>query len=71
MVEDNNSDGGRKFDGSDGGDRALAAPPPFSRRRVNPYSIMFVIAAAATIALWTSFLLWLAAKMIAWTIAII
>jgi hypothetical protein len=71
MVDDDDSEGGRKFDESDRGEHASAEPSPFPRWWTNPYLIMFVITVAATIALWTTFLLWLAAKMIAWIIAII
>ena len=71
MVEDDDSEDGRKFDESDRGKHASADPSPSPQWRANPYSIMFVIIAAATMALWTAFLLWLAAKMIAWIIEII
>jgi hypothetical protein len=71
MVDGDDSEGGRKSDGSDRAEHASAEPSPSPRWPANPYSIMFVIIVAATIALWTTFLLWLAAKMIAWIIAII
>jgi hypothetical protein len=71
MVEDDDPQGRGKFDESDRGERASAEPSPSRRWRANRYSLMFVIIVAATIALWTAFLLWLAAKMIAWIVAII
>jgi hypothetical protein len=71
MVEDDDSEGGRKFDESDRGEKASPEPSPSPGWRANPYSIMFVIIVAATMALWTAFLLWLAVKIIAWIIAII
>ena len=71
IMVDDDSEGGRKFDETDRSERASAEPSPSRRWRAKPYSIMFVIIVAATMALWTAFLLWLAAKMIAWIIAII
>jgi hypothetical protein len=71
MIECDDSEGGKKFDASDCGEHASPESSPSPRWLANLYQIMFVVIVAATMAVWTAFLLWVAAKMIARIVAII